>query len=102
MASETIEMCGHTAEDGTLNLSLKLGIPDADFSVLVQVTPLPPKEEVDEYGWPIGFFEEVAGSMPELERAPQGTLKAGWSLNDLPRRYERLHCFPAQTQSEAN
>jgi hypothetical protein len=29
--------------------------------------------EVDAYGWPIGFFEETAGSIPDFpEREPQG------------------------------
>ncbi len=33
-------------------------------------------EEVDENGWPIGFFERTAGSIPDLERPPQGTYEA--------------------------
>jgi hypothetical protein len=28
--------------------------------------------EVDENGWPKNFFEQVAGSMPELRRGAQG------------------------------
>jgi hypothetical protein len=28
--------------------------------------------EVDANGWPKDFFKRVAGSMPELEYAPQG------------------------------
>jgi len=27
---------------------------------------------VDENGWPAGFFDRVAGSMPELRRRSQG------------------------------
>jgi hypothetical protein len=27
---------------------------------------------VDANGWPVGFFEQVAGSMPQIERGSQG------------------------------
>ena len=72
MLNETIETRGHTTKDGILNLSVKVGAADADVAVLVQVRPLMSAEGVDANGWPRGFFEQVAGSMPDLERAPQG------------------------------
>ncbi len=59
-------------EYGVLHLSLCVGIADADVAVTVQVRPLAASEDVDENGWPNGFFDRVAGSMPELQRAPQG------------------------------
>ena len=31
---------------------------------------------VDRNGWPDGFFDEVAGSMPELRRWQQGEFEA--------------------------
>ena len=34
--------------------------------------PLSPVNELDANGWPINFFERVAGSMPDLQRASQG------------------------------
>ena len=35
--------------------------------------PLGTNQPVDENGWPIGFFEETFGSLPDLpEREPQG------------------------------
>lgn len=53
-----------------------------DRRVEVIILPLDQAEEpqpqnanqpVDAYGWPIGFFEETFGSLPDLpEREPQG------------------------------
>lgn len=72
MSSETIETRAHTTREGVLNLSVDVGMPDADVSVVVQVRPLAAPHDVDANGWPRGFFERVAGSIPQLERAPQG------------------------------
>ena len=72
MLNETIETRGHTTKDGILNLSVKVGAVDADVAVVVQVRPLTPADDVDANGWPTDFFERVAGSMPDLQRAPQG------------------------------
>jgi hypothetical protein len=72
MLNDTIEARGHTTRDGTLNLSVNVGVPDVDVAVIVRVKPLAPADELDANGWPKGFFDRVAGSMPELRRAPQG------------------------------
>ena len=72
MANDTIKTRGHTTQQGMLNLSVNVGLADADVAVVVQVRPLAPAGEVDKNGWPKDFFERVAGSMPELQRAPQG------------------------------
>ncbi len=69
--TDTIETRAHTTRDGMLNLSVDVGMADADVAVTVRVRPVS-GGEVDANGWPTGFFECVAGSMPELERAPQG------------------------------
>ena len=71
MASETIETRAHTTPDGKLNLSVSVGVADADVAVVMTVTPVN-TGDLDENGWPRGFFERVAGSMPELQRGPQG------------------------------
>jgi hypothetical protein len=55
-----------------LKLSVNVGPADADVDVVVHVKPRAPTGEVDANGWPKGYFELVAGSMPELRRAPQG------------------------------
>ena len=79
MLTETIEACAHTTRDGMLHLTMNVGVPDADVSVIVHVKPLAAIGEVDAHGWPKGFFERVSGSMPELRRAPQG-----WFEERLP------------------
>jgi hypothetical protein len=72
MLNETIKTHAHTTKDGKLNLSLDVGLADADVDVVVQVRRLVDGGVVDENGWPKDFFERVAGSMPELRRWPQG------------------------------
>ena len=73
--TEIIETLGHISPDGVLNLSVQIGVPDTDVAVTVQVRPLAPRGAVDAKGWPIDYFESVPGSMPELERAPQGSFE---------------------------
>jgi hypothetical protein len=72
MIPETIETLAHTTRDGVLNLSFNVGVPDSDVSVTIHVKPVASSANVDANGWPVGYFEKVVGSMPELERAPQG------------------------------
>ena len=72
MPSKTIETRAHTTKDGRLNLSVDVEVPDVDVAVVMTVTPVPAGSRVDENGWPEGFFDRVAGSMPELRRGPQG------------------------------
>ncbi len=72
MLNEAIEARGHTGRDGVLKLSLATSLLDTDVAVVVRVRPLRQATEVDTNGWPAGFFERVAGSMPGLERPPQG------------------------------
>jgi hypothetical protein len=72
MLNNTIETSGHTTAEGLLNLSLNIGVSNTDVAVVVRVRPLALSGEVDANGWPRDFFERIAGSMPELLRAPQG------------------------------
>ena len=71
MVPEVIEKLARTTRDGMLHLDLDVGVADADVTVIVHVK-LAPANGVDANGWPTGFFEQVAGSIPGLERAPQG------------------------------
>ena len=66
MSNETIATRGHTDKDGNLNLTVKVGAVDTDVEVIVQVRPVTPAKRVDDNGWPMDFFERVAGSMPDL------------------------------------
>jgi len=70
--SKTIQTRAHTTKDGRLNLSVDVDIADVDVAVVMTVTPLPAGSHVDENGWPAGFFDRVAGSLPDLRRGPQG------------------------------
>ena len=76
MVSRIIETTARTTHDGMLNLSVQVDVADADVAVTVHVkTVLRSNEDVDANGWPKGFFDRIAGSMPELERAPQGNFE---------------------------
>ena len=72
MSSKTVETRAHTTKDGRLNLSVDVDVADADVAVVVTVTPVAAGSAVDENGWPEGFFDRVAGSMPDLRRGSQG------------------------------
>ena len=76
MWNETIETRGRTTKDGTLSLTVKVGAADADVEITVQVRGITPWDRVDANGWPVDFFERVAGSMPSLQRAPRLCLKS--------------------------
>ena len=80
MMNQTIEARGHTTPEGVLNLSVQVGLTDADVLVVMRVKSLGLVSEVDENGWPLGFFERVAGSMPDLQRAPQGQFEERLAL----------------------
>jgi hypothetical protein len=80
MATETRETRGHTTREGTLNITVNVGIPDADVAVVMHVQPLATPPELDKNGWAVGFFEEVVGSMPDLERGPQGSFEERLAL----------------------
>ena len=71
MSSKTVETRAHTTKDGRLNLSVDVDVADADVDVVVTVTPVTTCA-VDGNGWPIGFFDRVAGSVPDLRRGAQG------------------------------
>ena len=71
METRTITSIEHTTSEGKLNLTVDLGIPNEDVSVVVQVRHII-RGEVDKNGWPFGYFEQVPGSMPNLTRMHQG------------------------------
>jgi len=71
MMHRPLEKSAHTTPDGMLHLDLDVGVADADVTVTVRVNSKP-SSGVDANGWPLGFFDQVAGSIPGLERTPQG------------------------------
>ena len=68
-----------------------MDVVDADVDVVVTVTPVT-TGAVDENGWPIGFFDRVAGSMPDLRRGSPGEFEERPPLEaDLSSGHQRLH-----------
>ena len=74
MPPDVIETRAHTTREGMLQIELDVGIADVDVTIVVRVIPAG-SANVDANGWPVDFFETVAGSMPELARPPQGELE---------------------------
>ncbi len=73
---ETIKLKTHVGDDGLLKLELPTGVTNRELEVLVVMQPLE-DEEVDDLGWPIGYFEETYGSMAHepMQRGDQGEYK---------------------------
>jgi hypothetical protein len=80
MPNDSIRTSGHTTQDGMLSLTVDVGLADVDVAIVIQVSPVAPAGEIDANGWPKDFFEEVAGSIPDLGRAPQGQFEERLSL----------------------
>lgn len=49
--------------------------PGCDETWTPPPSPPSPVSELNTNGWPVNFFERVAGSMPNLQRASQGELE---------------------------
>lgn len=60
---ETIKLRTHVGADGILKLEVPVNFPNREFEVLVVMQPL--EEEVDELGWPIGYFDETYGILAD-------------------------------------
>jgi hypothetical protein len=78
---ETIVLKQRPDADGTLTISVPAALRDKELEILVVLqpvaTPDQKSENLDERGWPIGFFEETYGSLADdlIERLPQGVLE---------------------------
>ena len=61
----TVHVQSQTGSDGILHLEIPVGLPNADFEVVlvIQSRGTAPRTEAGEaHGWPPGFFEETAGA----------------------------------------
>lgn len=84
---QTIRVLEKTDKDGTLQLRIPLGKPEAEYEV---VLVLQPKEALskaatpEELGWPPGYFD-LAGSIDDetFHRSPQGEMPKPIDLDDL-------------------
>ncbi len=81
MATKARGVRAQTTREGTLNLSVDVGISDADVAVDVHVQTLPAPAAQDGNGWPVGYFDQVVGSMPDLRRGSQGRFEERLALD---------------------
>lgn len=67
---KTIKLMTRVGDDGVLKLEMPTGVTNRRLEVLIVVQPLEEEEEVDELGWPVGFFERTYGALADdpLER----------------------------------
>jgi hypothetical protein len=61
---ETIKLQAHVNDDGLLRLELPTGMANRKLEVLIVMQPLE-DEEVDELGWPVGFFQRTYGALAD-------------------------------------
>ncbi|MBN9518240.1 hypothetical protein J0H58_06930 [bacterium] len=71
--------------DGVLRFAIPAGAGEGRFEVAVVLTPVPAANGVHApkgLGWPPGYFEKTAGSIPDLtfERGDQGEYEARETL----------------------
>ncbi len=70
---QSIKVNAHVGDDGILKLELPIGITNHDLEVIIVVHAVE-EQEVDENGWPKGYFEQTYGSLADdpIERGAQG------------------------------
>ena len=70
----SIKLRSHVGSDGVLHLQVPVGVQNSDIEVMIIVQPIEPEKATtpQDQGWPPGFFEQTFGSIPDLERPPQG------------------------------
>lgn len=69
---ETFKIRTHVGSDGILKFEMPVGVLNTDWEVVVVAQPLA-TQEVDELGWPIGFFERTYGALADdpIERGEE-------------------------------
>ena len=75
---QSITLRSHVGTDGILHLQLPVELKNTDLEVTVTLRAVAPKLDRNlgvDLGWPEGFFERTFGSIPDLEREPQGELQ---------------------------
>ncbi len=73
---KTITLESHVGRDGVLNLRVPVEMSDVDVRVDLTLEPLDTargNRTPEELGWPPGFFEKTAGSIPDFpDIGPEG------------------------------
>jgi hypothetical protein len=65
---QAIKLQTYVAEDGILSLQLPPSMAERHWEVLVVLQAIPSTEEsqLDELGWPLGFFDRTYGSLADM------------------------------------
>lgn len=68
---ETIKLEAQVTDDGLLILELPTGMANRKLEVLIVMHPVD-EPDVDELGWPIGFFDRTYGALADdpIEPSP--------------------------------
>jgi hypothetical protein len=61
---ETIKLQTQVTDDGLLKLELPTGMTNRKLEVLIVIQPVE-ETEVDELGWPVGFFDRTYGALAD-------------------------------------
>jgi hypothetical protein len=61
---ETIKLQTQVTDDGLLKLELPTGMTNRKLEVLIVIQSVE-EPEVDELGWPIGFFDRTYGALAD-------------------------------------
>lgn len=61
---ETIKLEAQIQDDGLLKLELPTGMANRKLEVLIVLHPVE-ESEVDELGWPTGFFDRTYGALAD-------------------------------------
>ncbi|MBK9710361.1 MAG: hypothetical protein IPO81_03360 [Kouleothrix sp.] len=65
----SLKLRSHVGADGVLNLRVPVGVTDTEVEVIVvfqMVEQVQTSKTPEELGWPPGFFERTAGSIPDF------------------------------------
>jgi len=69
----TVRLKARTDKDGTLALRVPTDLEEMEMDVTLVFQPrVEASVGADANGWPVGFFDRTAGSIPDIERLPQG------------------------------
>jgi hypothetical protein len=65
----SLKLRSRVGADGMLNLRVPVGVTDAEVEVVVVfqlIERAQNRKTIEDLGWPAGFFEQTAGSIPDL------------------------------------
>lgn len=74
----SVKLHSHVGRDGLLKLEVPVGLAETDVEIMIILHPIEPvtpstAKTPEELGWPPGFFERTAGSIPDFpDIEPEG------------------------------